>query len=131
MKKHHAALAALSFVFGIGLPVLSTAYDQVVQRRPGAETDKSATSITGELLKIEDKNYVIRDGFGKEVRLRVTTETKVEGSPKVGDKIEAKVSEGGQANSIKVTTRSATDQSSSSGVSHDSPAANLEKPIMK
>jgi hypothetical protein len=59
-----------------------------------------AQTITGELLKIERETYVIRDGFGKEVRLRVDQNSKIEGSPKVGDRIEAKVLEGGWASSV-------------------------------
>jgi len=59
-----------------------------------------AQTISGELLKIEGETYVIRDAFGKEVHLRVDQNSKVEGSPKVGDRIEAKVLEGGWASSI-------------------------------
>ena len=59
-----------------------------------------AQTISGELLKIEGETYVIRDAFGKEVRLRVDQNSKIEGSPKVGDRIEAKVMEGGWASSI-------------------------------
>ena len=51
-------------------------------------------------LKIEGETYVIRDAFGKEVRLHVDQNSKIEGSPKVGDRIEAKVMEGGWASSI-------------------------------
>lgn len=59
-----------------------------------------AQTITGELLKIEGETYVIRDGFGKEVRLRVDQNSKIEGSPKAGDRVEAKVLEGGWASSL-------------------------------
>ena len=59
-----------------------------------------AQTISGELLKIEGETYVIRDAFGKEVRLHVDQNSKIEGSPKVGDRIEAKVMEGGWASSI-------------------------------
>ena len=59
-----------------------------------------AQTISGEVLKIEGATYVIRDAFGKEVQLRVDQNSKIEGSPKVGDRIEAKVMEGGWASSI-------------------------------
>jgi hypothetical protein len=59
-----------------------------------------AQTISGEVLKIEGATYVIRDGFGKEVHLRVDENSKIEGAPKVGDRVEAKVMEGGWASSI-------------------------------
>jgi hypothetical protein len=59
-----------------------------------------AQTVSGEVLKIEGQTYVIRDAFGKEVRLRVNQNSKIEGSPKVGDRIEAKVMEGGWASSL-------------------------------
>jgi hypothetical protein len=59
-----------------------------------------AQTVSGEVLKIEGETYVIRDGFGKEVRLHVDQNSKIEGSPKVGDKIEAKVLEGGWASTL-------------------------------
>ena len=59
-----------------------------------------AQTISGEVLRIEGDTYVIRDVFGKEVHLRVDQNSKIEGSPKVGDRIEAKVMEGGWASSI-------------------------------
>jgi exosome complex RNA-binding protein Csl4 len=59
-----------------------------------------AQTVTGEVLKIEEDQYLIRDSFGKEVRLHVSQQSKIEGSPKVGDKIEARVLEGGLADTI-------------------------------
>jgi hypothetical protein len=59
-----------------------------------------AQTISGEVLRIEGQTYVIRDAFGKEVRLRVDQNSKIEGSPKVGDRVEAKVMEGGWASSL-------------------------------
>jgi hypothetical protein len=80
------------------LSVSAFAQDSVLPATPlhpaGAQT------ISGEVLKIEGQTYVIRDAFGKEVRLRVDQNSKIEGSPKVGDRIEAKVMEGGWASSL-------------------------------
>jgi hypothetical protein len=59
-----------------------------------------AQAIQGTLLKLEGSQYVIRDSFGKEVRLKVNASTKIEGGPKVGDAVEIKVMEGGVASSI-------------------------------
>lgn len=98
---------AAALVLGMMVTVVGAA-DPDVPRQPGTARDLSATSVTGELLKIEGETYLIRDTFGKEVRLRVGPETKIVGSPKIGDKIEAKVSEGGQATSIQLAPRDGT-----------------------
>jgi hypothetical protein len=42
----------------------------------------------------------VKDSFGKEVRLRINTSTKVVGEPKVGDKVDVSVMEGGLATTI-------------------------------
>ncbi len=60
-----------------------------------------AQAIQGTVLKADSGQYVIRDSFGKEVRLQVNSNTHIEGEPKVGDAVEAKVMEGGVASSIK------------------------------
>jgi hypothetical protein len=60
-----------------------------------------AQGIQGVLLKADTGQYVIRDSFGKEVQLKVTSDTKIEGEPKIGDPVEVKVKEGGTAALIK------------------------------
>ena len=60
-----------------------------------------AQAIQGVVLKTDTGQYVIRDSFGKEVQLKVTADTKIEGEPKIGDAVEVKVKEGGTASSIK------------------------------
>jgi hypothetical protein len=88
---------SLLLLFGILLLAANTYAQQpsVTPLHPaGAQT------ISGEVLKIEGAMNVIRDAFGKEVQLRVDQNSKIEGSPKVGDRIEAKVMEGGWASSI-------------------------------
>ena len=57
--------------------------------------------IHGELLKIDKEGCLLKDSFGKEVQLRINTNTKLEGEPKAGDKVEVSVMEGGVATSIK------------------------------
>lgn len=82
------ALAAL-LTFGAG--TLTYAADQ-----PAA-----AQTVKGDLLKIEGEFYVVKDAAGKEVRLHVNKDTKLEGSFKAGDKIEAQATEKGHAMSVK------------------------------
>ena len=102
--KRHLVLAVYAMTSVMGLFFSSVAEAQL-DRSPGMRTDKTATSVTGEVLKIEGPNYVVRDSFDKEVRLRVSADTKIVGTPpKVGDRIEAKVTEGGQTTAIQVTS---------------------------
>src|SRR5437870_494735 len=69
---------------------------------PPVERDRPGLNIVkGELLKIEGTDYIIRDMSGKEMRLDVDPGTKIQGAPKVGDKIEAEISSGRRAASIK------------------------------
>lgn len=88
---------SLFLLCGSLLVVVST-YAQEPSPTPLHPT--GAQTVFGEVLKIEGATYVIRDAFGKDVRLRVDQNSKIEGSPKVGDRIEAKVLEGGWASSI-------------------------------
>ena len=55
----------------------------------------------GEVLRVEGENYVIKGANGKEVRLHVDNTTKLDGTIKVGDKIEAQVTEKDHAVSVK------------------------------
>jgi hypothetical protein len=57
--------------------------------------------IKGEVLKIGKGNYVIKDMAGKALRLKVDAGTRIEGDPKVGDRIEAEMSSKRRAASIK------------------------------
>jgi exosome complex RNA-binding protein Csl4 len=87
-------LRNILFIFGL-VVFANTGYAQEPSATPAHPA--GAQIVTGEVLKIEGETYVIRDAFGKEVRLRVDQNSKIEGSPKVGDRVEAKVLEGGWA----------------------------------
>jgi exosome complex RNA-binding protein Csl4 len=87
-------LRNMVFIFGLVVSA-HTGYTQEPSATPAHPA--GAQIVTGEVLKIEGETYVIRDAFGKEVRLRVDQNSKIEGSPKVGDRIEAQVLEGGWA----------------------------------
>ena len=53
------------------------------------------------ILKIEGDKYIVRDAAGNRVSFRVNAQTKMDVSPRVGDRIEAILTEGGQAKLIK------------------------------
>ena len=60
-------------------------------------------AVNGDVLYWEDEELIIKEISGQQVRLRVTTETKIEGVAgrlKTGDKIAAQVSSDGHALSI-------------------------------
>ena len=78
------------------------AADPPAQRPPATSAQPAgAQEIHGELLKIDKEGCLLKDSFGKEVQLRINTNTKLEGEPKAGDKVEVSVMEGGVATSIK------------------------------
>jgi hypothetical protein len=70
-----------------------------------ADVTESPTSkmVNGDLLKIEGEFYVVKDLWeaGKDVRLHVDKTTKLEGTFKAGDKVEAKATETDHALMIK------------------------------
>lgn len=71
------------------------------EKAAGGAKEAGARTISGEVLKIDGENYVVKDASGKEVKLHVNMETKKEGDIKVGDEIEAQADASGHAVSIK------------------------------
>ena len=63
---------------------------------------KSAARYTveGDLIRTEGDVYVVADGTGNHVQLRVTKDTKLDGSYKIGDKIKAEFTPDGYATFI-------------------------------
>lgn len=57
--------------------------------------------VQGEVLKMEGNTYLIRDETGKEIRLMITKDSKVDKAFEVGDRIVAQVSDQGVATLIK------------------------------
>lgn len=49
-------------------------------------------SITGEILRVQDELYVVKDEKGKEVQLHVDDSTQTSGELKKGDRIKAEIS---------------------------------------
>lgn len=60
--------------------------------------------VTGELLKIDGKNYVVKDQAGKEVQFQLDDRTRMNARPKVGDQIRAEVQPQGYAYSISMAS---------------------------
>ncbi len=67
----------------------------------GDMAETSTQTVKGDLLKMDGEFYVVKDMAGKEIRLHVDKTTKLEGTIKTGDKIEAQASEKNHALSIR------------------------------
>jgi hypothetical protein len=67
-----------------------------------AKTPQVNRLVKGELLKIQDFIFVVRDPVaGKTVEMKVDRDTRMEVTPRVGDQIEAELLPNGNAWSIK------------------------------
>jgi hypothetical protein len=67
----------------------------------GSNREKEATTIKGELFRVEDGNYFVKEKDGKEVRVHTDKTTRVMGEIKKGERIEAKVNSENHALSIR------------------------------
>jgi len=72
---------------------LSTAAYAGEADETGPSRLERAKTITGELLRVEYGDYVVKEKDGKEVRLTTDKTTQMMGQLKKGDRIEAKVNE--------------------------------------
>ena len=98
MMQRYGLMLCTALVGGITLIVgLATAADKAAEMIP---ITSGLQTVQGDVLKIEGDSYVVKDMTGKEIRLHVDKTTKLEGSFKAGDKIEAQVTEKGHALSI-------------------------------
>lgn len=90
---------AVAVVVSLGMVTFSQADDQ-----PPTDSSKtiagSGQIVRGDVLLTEGEFYIVKDVTGHEVRLRVNKETKLDGTVKVGDKIEARVTSEGHATSL-------------------------------
>lgn len=98
MKTLFASITLTVFLC-FGQAPLVYAADQPQGAAP--QTGKGDLLVVGDLLRIEGEFYVVKDAFGKEVRLHVDKDTKVAGDIKAGDRIEAQATDKGHAASIK------------------------------
>ena len=72
-----------------------------VDDKKGSNRAEDATTITGELFRVEDGNYFVKVKDGKEVRLHTDKTTQMTGEIKKGDRIEAQVNNQNHALSIR------------------------------
>ena len=89
----------MTFILVLWLVMLGVSDQAWAQAGQGV----AASEIKGDVLYWEGEELVVREMSGHEVRLRVTSETKIEGASgklKTGDKIAAKVGPEGPALSI-------------------------------
>ena len=86
------------------LVVLGLFCPGVTQAQPAdGSQSASGTVVKGDVLLLEGEYVVMKEMSGKEVRVHVSSDTKIEGVAgklKVGDKIQAKVTPDGHALSI-------------------------------
>jgi exosome complex RNA-binding protein Csl4 len=85
----------------LSLFVLLTMVVPVASAEPSLPT--AGTEVKGDVLYWEGEEVIVREISGHQARLRVTTETKIQGASgrlKTGDKIAAQVTPDGQALSI-------------------------------
>lgn len=95
MMQLYGLMLCTALVAGTTLIVgLATAADKAAEMIP---ITSGLQTVQGDVLKIEGDSYVVKDMTGKEIRLHVDKTTKLEGSFKAGDKIEAQVTEKGHA----------------------------------
>ena len=73
----------------LGIGMISLTYAAEPMAAPGDMSAPGSQAIKGDLLKIDGEFYVVKDASGKEVRLHVDKTSKLEGTFKAGDKIEA------------------------------------------
>jgi len=86
-------LLAFAAILSVGMAPLTYAAEPMAE--PGSQ------AVKGDLLRIDGEFYVVKDTSGKEVRLHVDATSRLEGTFKAGDKIEARASDKGHALSIK------------------------------
>ena len=104
--KTFIGLLAFAAILTVGLVPLTYAAEPMAA--PGEMAAPGSQAIKGDLLRIEGEMYVVKDTSGKEVRLHVDGSSKLEGTFRSGDKIEAQTTDKGHALSIKKSAGAAS-----------------------
>jgi len=94
-------LLGFAAILSLGMAPLTYAAEPMTAPGEPEMTAPGSRIVTGDLLRIDGEFYVVKEASGKEVRLHVDRTSKLEGSFKAGDKIEAQASPQGHALSIK------------------------------
>ncbi|TKB88212.1 MAG: hypothetical protein E8D43_00235 [Nitrospira sp.] len=87
----HSILFAVSLSLGIA-PLTSVAAETAT---PGPQI------VSGDLLKIEGEFYTVHDTAGHETKLHVDKTTKLDGTCKTGDRVEAQMTDKNHTLSMK------------------------------
>jgi len=74
-----------------------------VDNEKGSTSAKDTKTITGELLRIKDGNYFLKLKTGEKIRLHTDKTTRMIGTVKKNDRIEAMVNDQNHALSIRST----------------------------
>jgi hypothetical protein len=106
MNKHMLIGAAILIIALVpGTPAATLGAEKIGPSAPGTGAGGgfggADETQRGQVLKIEGDKYTMRDSAGNTVSFRVNEQTKIEGTPQIGEKIEVIMSEGGQAKVIK------------------------------
>jgi len=97
--KRLIGLLAFAAILSVGMAPLTYAAEPLAA--PGEMVAPGSQAIRGDLLRIDGEFYVVKDTSGKEVRLHVDGTSKLDGTFKAGDRIEAQASDKGHALSIR------------------------------
>ena len=105
-----AAFAVIALLCGLIGASVGLADSGSSQGKPGdaspSEVGKGAEmdlpTVQGQVLKIEANSLIIQTAGGGQTRLRLDGESKVEGQPKVGDRVEAQMSSDGHVKNLKL-----------------------------
>lgn len=87
------SLFVFAIVISVGMASLSYAADDMAVQ--------ASQTVDGDLLKIDGEFYVVKDTSGKEIRLHVNKTSKLDGTFKAGDKVEAQATEKNHVVSMK------------------------------
>ena len=91
------AIVTVCIVLSAALAAPAWAADRKSPSPMPAASASMAQNLKGQIVKIEKEFYVIKDGGGKEVRLRVNQETVLQSGLRVGDMVDAEVGANGHA----------------------------------
>jgi uncharacterized protein YdeI (BOF family) len=125
MKKMSIIVTMFVVVLGVRGGDMTHAAESTGPAAPGSSAGGgfggADETLRGEVLLIDGDKYIVRDSSGNKVSFRVNEQTKMEVSPQVGEKIEAILSEGGQAKLVKKGTVSPGSGTPSSKEKNPSP----------
>jgi hypothetical protein len=68
---------------------------------PSVQDLPNPNIIHGRVMKIDKDDFFIMDAMGQQMHLRVDADTKIQGEPRIGDRIEVEINSTGTASSIK------------------------------